>query len=329
MGGLPAAYAGQMRRTSQLAVDISTTLADAGPEISARRLEGWTLDGLGPDERVPIGEQVAHYRALAKVAGPGRGRNADVAARRLAAHGFACRRLRGALLRGLNIAEVGQPEVPLDFSTDESTDAAFEHLEEIARGMATSVDQIPLPMRQVVEKLRRNVYQGASGMGEPGEDVFHSAIVNFLCLLLGGEIYDERPIAAMFGVDPAEVEPDTVDFISQRLRITTWEVDEAYRTAPLDQVVVLARWLRERANLAISFLGLETAPEPQLDELAAMFAPYALHMLSVISSRFDDAEQFVAALELPAALAVTSEAGRDRRAGQSSVAARGEIAVQY
>jgi hypothetical protein len=222
----------------------------------------------------------------------------------MAAHGFACRRLRGALLRGLSIAEVGQLEVPLDFSTDESTDAAFEQLEEIADGLATSIDQIPLPMRRVVEKLRHNVYKSASGMGESGEDIFRSAIVNFLSLLLGGEIYDARPIAAVFGVDPAEVESDTVDFVNQRFRITTWEVDEAYRTAPLDQVVILARWLRERAHLALAFLGLEKATEPQLDELAAIFAPYALHVLSIASCWYDDAEQFVAVLELPATLVI-------------------------
>ncbi len=246
----------------------------------------------------------AFYRALAKVAGPGRGRNADVAARRLAAHGLASRRLRGALLRGLTIAEVGQPEAPLDLTTDESTDAVFERLEEVARGMAASIDQIPLPMRRVVEKFRRNVYQGASGVGESGEVVFRSGIVNFLLLLLGGEIYDARPMAAMLGVDAAEIEPDAVDFINQRLRITMWEVDEAYRSAPLHQVVLLARWLRERAYLAVSFLGLETATESQLDDLAALFAPYAWHILGVISSRFDDAEQFVARLELPVVLAV-------------------------
>ena len=141
-------------------------------------------------------------------------------------------------------------------------------------------------------------------MGESGEDVFRSAIVNFLCLLLGGEIYDTRPIAAMFGVDPQEVEPDTVDFVNQRLRITTWEIDETYRTVPLDQVAAMAQWMRERAHVAAPFLGLETATECQLDVLAALFAPYALHILGVVSSQFDDAEQFIAALELPGALAV-------------------------
>src|ERR1700728_1493341 len=85
IGGPPAAYAARMRRTAQLAVDISTTLADAGLEISARRLEGWTGDGLGPDERLPIAEQLGHYRALATVArtGPGteRGRGGSAAGR--------------------------------------------------------------------------------------------------------------------------------------------------------------------------------------------------------------------------------------------------------
>jgi hypothetical protein len=56
------------------------------------------------------------------------------------------------------------------------------------------------------------------------------------------------------------------------------------------------------ADVAFSFLGLETAPESHLDELAALFAPYAVHILGVISSTFDDAEQFLAALELPAGL---------------------------
>lgn len=291
-----------MRRTSQLAVQISAMLAAAGACVSPRRLETWTIDGLGAEERLPLGEQIAHYRELAKLTGPGRGRNADAAARRLAAHGFVCRRLRGALLRGLNIAEVGQPEIPLDFSTEESTDAAFEVLDEIARGMAASIEKIPLPMRRVVEKLRRNAYDGAAHIGESGEVVFRSAIVNFMCLLLGGQVYDAQPIAAMFGVSPSEVEPDAVDFVNQRLRITTWEVDETYRTVPLAEVVAMARWLREHAHLAVSLLGLDTATDSQLDDLAALFAPYALHILAYVSSCVDDAEELIATLELPAGL---------------------------
>jgi hypothetical protein len=295
-----AAYSDHMRRSSPLAVEISTALAS----VSARRLEGWSLDGLGADEGLSFGEQVAHYRQLGGLAGPGRGRSADVAARRLAAHGFVCRRLRGALLRGLNIADVGEPEVLIDFSSEESSDAAFDQLDQIARAMNGSIGELPLPMRHVVEKLRRNVYDAAAGMGESGDVVYRAAIVNFLCPLFGGEIYDAQPIAAMFGVDPSTVEPDAVDFINRQFRITAWEIDETYRSASLDRVVVMARWLRERADLAVSFLGLDAASESQLDELAAIVAPYALLILSMAVSRFDDAGQFVADLELPAALTV-------------------------
>jgi len=170
--------------------------------------------------------------------------------------------------------------------------------------MTASIGQIPLPMRRVIEKFRRNAYAGATGIGESGDVVFRSAIVNFMCLLLGGEIYDAQPIAATFGIEPSTIEPEAVDFINQRLRITTWEIDEAYRTAPLTQVVLMAEWLREHADLAVSFLGLETATESELDDLAALVAPYALHILRIIASQSDEATQFLAALDLPSALAV-------------------------
>lgn len=300
--GTGAAYPTGVRRSSQLAAEISSVLTRAGVTVSARRLEGWSLDGLGADERLSVDEQVAHYLALEKVAGPGRGRNADVAARRLAAHGFVCKRLRGALLRGLNIAEVGQPETPIDLSTDESADAAFEHLDEIARAMSGSIGQIPLPMRQVVEKARRNAYDIARRAGEPGDNVFRSAIVNLLCLLFGGELYDAQPIAALVGLEPEEVDPAAVEFVNQRLRITSWDLDEAYRSAPLLQVATMAAWMRERAHLAVAFLGLETATEAQLDDLATTFAPYALYILVVIVPRFDDAGEILATLGLPAVL---------------------------
>jgi len=300
-----AAYPGGVRRTSQLAIRISATLATAGADVSPRRLEGWALEGLGADEQRPFGEQIAHCQALAELAGPGRGRDADAAALRLAAHGYACRRLRGALLRGIGIAEVGCPELRLDFETEESADAAFEHLEEIACGIATAIEDVPLPIRRIIDKLRRNAHEGAWRIGESGEDAFKSAIVNLLCLLLGGEVYDARPIAVVFGMDPAEIAPDAVDFVNQRLRVTAWELDEAYRTEPLAVVVSMAQWLREHAHLAVSFLGLETAPQSHIDEFAALSAPYAVHILRVIASGLDDADEILAILELPAVLQLT------------------------
>jgi hypothetical protein len=292
-----------MRRDSPLAIELSAALAELGFQVPPRRIEGWTIDGLGPENGLPSDEQVAHYGRLSKLTGPGRGRNADLAALRMAAHGFVCRRLREALLHGFNIDELAKPGEPLDLSTEASGDAAFARLDEIARAMSESIGDIPMPMRRVVETLRRNVFDSAERLGESPNVVFHSAIVNFMCLLLGGELYDAQPIAALFGEDASEIDANAMDFLNERLRITTWDVDEAYRTMPLGYVVAIALWLRERAHLVVGFLGLEEATESQLDELAALFAPYVLYVLGVFRSQFDDAEELIAALELPASLA--------------------------
>lgn len=293
-----------MRRDSPLAIELSAVLAELGFQVPPRRIESWTIDGLGPEGRLPFDEQVAHYGKLSKLTGPGRGRNADLAALRMAAHGFVCRRLRGALLHGFRIDEIAKPEEPLDLSTEESADAAFARLDEIARAMSESIRDIPMPMRRIVETLRRNVFDSAQRVGEPPDVVFRSAIVNFMCLLLGGDLYDAQPIAALFGVDASVIDADAMVFLNERLRITTWDVDEAYRTMPLGYVAAIALWLRERAHLAVGFLGLEEATESQLDELSALFAPYVLYVLGVFRSQFDDAEELIAALELPASLVV-------------------------
>lgn len=291
-----------MRRTSPLAADIASTLAEVGVNVSERRLEGWAQEGLNPAGSAPFAYQLEHYRTLAKVAGPGRGRSADLAARRLAAHGFLCRRLHGALIRGFKVPEVGQPELALDFSTDESTDAAFDRLDEIVDALLGSIGQLPLPIRTVVEKFRQNAERGAPSMGETGESVFRAALVNLLCPLLGGMIYDARPIAAVFGVTPDEVDQGDMDIVNEQLPIRAWEVDDAYRTIPVDQIVVLAQWLRQRAPLAASFLGLDMLTESQLDDFSALVAPYAWHVLGLIYTHLDDAREALLFLELPAGL---------------------------
>lgn len=293
-----------MRRDSPLAIEISTNLASRGVNASARRVEGWSIDGLGPQDGVSFIDQIAHYRELSRLGGPGRGHNADLTARRMAAHGFVCQRLRDALLRGFNINETAEPKTSLDLSTGESGDAAFARLEAIASEMSASVDKLPMPMRRIVETLRRNVYASAKRSSEPGDVVFHSAIVNFMCLLFGGELYDAGPIAAMFGLEMLEDEDDAVDFVNENLRMTTWEIDEAYRSLELAEVAKMAVWLRERAHLAVEYLGLEHATESQLDDLAALFAPYSLFMLSVVRSRIDGLEELIGGFGLPAGLAV-------------------------
>lgn len=299
-----------MRRTSPIAAEIASALAESGVEVSERRLEGWTQLGLDPTGRAPFTHQVEHYLTLARVAGPGRGHSADLAARRLAAHGFLCRRLHGALLRGFRVPEVGQAELALDFSTEDASDAAFDRIDEIVDALAGSICQLPLPIRTLAEKLRTNAERGAPSLGETGESVFRAALTNFLCSLLGGAIYDARPIAAVFGVDPDEVAQGDLDFFNEQLAIRAWEVDDAYRTIPLDQVLVLAQWLRERAPLAVSFLGLDMLTESQLDDLSALVAPYVWHVLGLFYAHFDDAGETLLFLEFPAGLRLPGLPGR-------------------
>jgi hypothetical protein len=73
----------------------------------------------------------------------------------------------------------------------------------------------------------------------------------------------------------------------------------------------MAKWLREQAELtAASFLGPQRATGTQLDELAALFARYAVQILRVISSSFDGAAEFLASLELPAGVIMPAPAGQ-------------------
>jgi hypothetical protein len=82
-------YADDVNRNSPLAKKLSVQTG-----IRARRIEGWTVQGLGANPTFPFAEQVSHYLELVKLAGPGRSKNADLTARRLASHSFECTRLR-------------------------------------------------------------------------------------------------------------------------------------------------------------------------------------------------------------------------------------------
>jgi hypothetical protein len=124
-----------MRRDCKRARVISAAIG-----IPARRLEGWSL------------------RELAKLAGPGRARSADLAARRLAAHGFLCSRLGQALLNETVLTPENADVITVDLSTEDSTDEAFREYEVIANEMVSTIDELSSPMRQVVQKFRKNAF---------------------------------------------------------------------------------------------------------------------------------------------------------------------------
>jgi hypothetical protein len=255
--------------------------------VTPRRLEGWTLEGLSCDEHLPLETQAVFYRELANVAGPGRGRTADSAARRMAARGFVCTRLRGALLRGMELSEVSEPTAPWDLSTEEAADAASPQIEKVAQSMTAMISEVPQPLRRLIEQVRRNVYASASRQGSSGEELFHSLIVDFLNLFLGGELWDPTPFAAMFGREPSELDPDALDFVNQH-RMTIADLNDAYRSFPLTQIAAMAKWLRSKAELAATLLGVQDLTPILLDELSAVMAPCALVILRIASGAGTD-----------------------------------------
>jgi hypothetical protein len=283
-----------MRRSSVRATEISQKAC-----VSPRRIEGWTLNELDPIESLSFDDTILHYQSLAKLSGPGRGRNADVIALRLAAYGFACRRLRKALLQKMFIDEATESAIVFDFSTDESTDKAFEKFDEIAHRMRSLDNELPPLLRRVFEQLQRNVRSSESFVSDTADEVFHSAMVNLLYLLCGGEVYNPVAITSVFAPGESDVDQRVVDIVNDQFHINVAEIDATYRNLPLDEVVAMAKWLRERASLFVDYLNLDFVGEVELDEAAALLAPYAHYVLGNLLPLLGDTGEFVQLLDLP------------------------------
>jgi len=164
--------------------------------------------------------------------------------------------------------------------------------------MSESISNIPMPMRRIVETLRRNVYDSAERTGESGDVVFRSCDRQL-------HVPASRRRAVRRGADRrdvrcgcAELEDDAVDFVNEncasRPGKSTRPIGLCPRRCRED-----GRVAAERAHLVVGFLGLEKATESQLDDLASLIAPYVLFLLGIVRSRIDDAEQFIGGLGLP------------------------------
>ena len=249
--------------------------------ISARRIEAWTIQRLGPDPSLPVAEQVSHYLELEKLAGPGRSNNSDRVAIRLAARNFVCVRLREALMNKVAADSINTRVIPFDFSTEESTDEAFRQSDTVAKQLANGVDKLPLPIRSVVRTLRRNAYQGAEKINDSGENVFHSGIESMIHLFNGGDVLNSEALATMYGFDPSTFDFRSIDFVSA-LKLSFEDIEYAYTNAPLESIASMATWLRAHFDFVGEYLGVSDAPEAQLEELATYFAP----MMSLVFERF-------------------------------------------
>jgi len=288
-----------MNRNSSLARAIS---AQTG--IRARRIETWSIERLGPDPTLPIEEQLPHFLELEKIVGPGRSKNYDLAARRLAAGALVCSRLRSSLS---DLITDGSSDNPMssDFSTEESADAVFREYDSVATNLTTSVDSLPSAIRLVVQKFRRNAFQGSASTNETGEQVFHSAIVNLLHLFNGGEILNGQATAAMLGFDPEEFDESAFTFI-EHLNLTFQNMEHAYQTMSLEDIAAMAKWLRDHAHVAIDYLEISKATDSMLDDLATQFAPMAICLIEPLVKAFGDFATFLVEIGVPDRLILLS-----------------------
>ena len=213
-----------MRRSSQRAIEIGWIVG-----VSPRRIEAWTVSKLDPIKSTSADQEIAHYQELAKLTGPGRGHDADSTALRMASKGHACRRLRHALARRMYIDQTEDFYKAIDISTDTSTDDAFWKFDEMADLLRSSDDGLPPLIRQMFGVLRANLSTNGSSR-ETADDVFHSAVVNLIYVLFGGEIYNPNAISTVFGFGGSEVDLDVVDVLNDDFHISVTDIDNAYRT---------------------------------------------------------------------------------------------------
>jgi len=284
-----------MNRNSNLAKAISDRT-----NIHARRIETWTIAGLGADPDSPIDEQIPHYVELAEISGPGRSRSADLTARRLAAHGYACSRLRSALSAVFDESS-DEVFVSKDPSTQESEDEAFKEYDSIATDLARSVDTLPPALRLIIRRFRQNARSGAYFTDESGDQVFHSAIVSLLHLFNCGEVLNIEALALMFGVDPSKVDADAIALVEQ-LQIKIQNIEYVYRSANLESIVAMAKWIRDHLDVVTEFLGLARATDSMLDDLATQFAPVALSLIEPFMDAFDGFAGFLVEIGMHEAL---------------------------
>jgi hypothetical protein len=275
-----------MRRSAPLALRLSHALRERDLRVDPRRLEGWCSQGLGADETLPLHRQIAHYAEVATLATSGT--DADVTARRMAARGFACKRLRAAIMRGFGIPIEPSPFSPLDLSIGPSGDAGFAQLEQFAAWLA-SADTVGAPplMVRVVRALQANARAHAEHLGEPPEAVFHSYIVSTMCLFFGADMYNGEATAAVLDIDPATFSEEALDEINTSFRMSPIDLEEAYRSAPIEDITAMATILAQSAPTALAHIGVTKVALDEIEDLAAAFAPCGVYFAQLFNDTRD------------------------------------------
>lgn len=277
-----------MKRSAEETKQLVRALVKAGHNVTGRMLERWSQHDLGPLGPRDFPDLVSHYAELDSVSK--RGRDGDLTARRLAARGFACQRLRGALLRELGIPPEPPPVIPpvIDLYGP-SGDAGFATLEQMAHDMVADTGWMPPLMAKVVRALYRNAAERAERIGEPADEIFHSFLVNVLFHLMGHDYYNTEALEAVFGFAPGSISVDELDAMnSSKLRFSIPAFEEAYRTVPLEDVAFIAHRLTTWAPHLLSYLNVTGVEQSEIEELTVVFAPAAIYFVNLLRETFDD-----------------------------------------
>ena len=278
-----------MKRTAQGTIRLAKTLVKEGyPSVTPRRLERWSVEDLGPLGTPDYPALVRHYAELASLSSTGR--DADTVARRLAARGFPCGRLRGAILRELGIPSDPPAVIPpaLCLASGPSSDPAFAAIEQLARAMMSDPRGLPPLVIKVVRAVYRNTARREAEFGEPAEAIFHSFVVNCLVHLMGDDYYNGDALEAVFGLERGTISLQDMDIMNSKLRMSMPALDDAYRTVPLEEIAFMAQRLTGWAPHLLGYLEVTGVGQDEIEDVAVVLAPAAAHYVSLLRKTFDD-----------------------------------------
>lgn len=278
-----------MKRTAQPTIRLSKALVKQGHGTSTpRNLERWSGEGLGPPGAPDFSALVRHYGQVASLTTTGR--DFDTVARKLAARGFACERLREVVLREFNISpeppEVA-PSMP-DLSSGPSGDLDFASTELLAYTLMADTHGVPPLMVKVVRALQRNAAQRAEQIGESADVIFHSFVVNCLVHLMGADYYNAKAMEAVFGFDRGTISVEVLDTLNSKLRMSIPDLEDAYRTVPLEEIAFMAHRLTTWAPHLFAYLKVSGVRQGEIEDLAVAFAPGTIHYVGLLREAFDD-----------------------------------------
>jgi len=278
-----------MNRNAEATKRLSKALVKQGhSSATPRNLERWSHEGLGPPGTPDFSALVRHYAEVASLSTVGR--DFDVVARRLAARGFPCERLRRAILRELGISPEALAVLPPmpDLSSDPSGNAPFAAIEQLAHAMVADTSGLPPLMVKVIRALYRNAAQRAEQLGESAQAIFHSFVVNALAHLMGDDYYNGEAMEAVFGLDSGTMSVDVLDTMNSKLRISIPDLDNAYRTVPVEEIASMAQRLAAWAPHLLRYLKVTGAKQAEIEDLAAVFAPGMIYYVNLLREAFDD-----------------------------------------